>query len=514
MNTLNYLNSPVYGAGIFQSKNASKKTTTDAVKNNNAKSENVTNVLCDKNYGVLQTKKMNVSFKGAVTPQPLNNVSKKVNNLFNILRSNDIIVAAPNYPKAVESLKSNIDNIKTVIKRVFFVEDKSLDRVIGFKKNQADREAINLSDTPLMLRDSKKDCCFLNKGESGYLVDGDVLNEGKYEITIQEIKDTVLPIKDSYTFFIDMDKEVLPKIKEINETSLSKMEVAEKKETTKSKKITFADVGGIDGTIKELKKTIVYPIKHPELRNGNMKKSLLLYGPPGTGKSLVAEACANEAGAWYKKINASQLESKWVGESEENWRNLFAEAKKNQPAIIFIDEIDAIAKQRSGKDPYGDKTLNTILGLMSDSEKQGDNIYMIAATNRPNMLDDAIMRAGRFGHKIEVKAPDLEGTENILKIYTKNEPISKDLDLKTVAENLHKQNATGADIALSVEDARANAIERENIYEKIENNTYTPEDMENVTIIEEDFNKAIETLKNNKISKDRKPIGFASEMYK
>ena len=244
-----------------------------------------------------------------------------------------------------------------------------------------------------------------------------------------------------------------------------------------------------------------------------MRKSILLYGPPGTGKSLVAEACANEAGAWYKKINASQLESKWVGESEQNWRNLFEEARENQPAVIFIDEIDAIAKQRGGQDTHGDKTLNTILGLMSDSEKNGDQIYMIAATNRPNILDDAITRAGRFGHKIEVPAPDLKGTEDILKIYTKNEPISEKVDMNTVAKGLHQYKATGSEIAAAVEDARSFAMEREKIYEKIDNGTYTSKDMKNLKITQEDFDNAIEVLKNNKKTDERRPIGFRSSLY-
>lgn len=505
-------NAPFYGAKIPAERQGQKNTQTN----------NTTNVMCpvcnvlqDKNYGVLQTKKMNVSFTGAIPTKPINEVSKKVNNLFNIVKSNDLILTAPSYKEAVEALKENVDNIKTVIKRVFFIEEKSLDRTIGFRKNLGDKETINLSTEPLIIKDKKNQTGFLKQGEIGYLQDGDTVNFGKHGIDIREQEETILPIKNSFTFFVDLDKEVEPKIKEINEKSLSMMNVEKTETKPKEHKIMFSDVGGMDGTIKELKKNILFPMKHPEITNGkNMRKQVLLYGPPGTGKSFVAEACANEAGAWFRKINASELDSKWVGESEENWRNLFTEARKNQPALIFIDEIDAIAKKRTGQDPYGEKTLNTILGLMSDSEKRGDQIYMIAATNKRSMLDEAATRSGRFGLAIEAPAPDLKGTEAIFDIYTRNEPLAKELDKETVIGKLFKEKATGADIAAASEDARNSAMERAKIYEKIEEGTYTPEDLKNVKITNEDFDIAIETLKKNKLTQERRPIGFLSELYK
>ena len=509
MKVQNINNAPFYGAKIPATKQEQR--------NHNAKNVNanvmcpVANVLCDKNYGILQAK--GISFKGGLPTKPMNEVSKKVNNLFNIVKSNDLILTAPSYKEAIESLKENVDNFKTVIKRVFYIEDKALDRTIGFRKNLADREAINLSADPLIIKDKKNQTGFLKQGEIGYLQDGDTVNFGKYGVDIQSHEETILPIKDSFTFFVDLDKEVEPKIKEINEKSLSMMNV-EKKAEPKERKIMFADVGGMDNTIKELKKNILFPMKYPEIKNGkNMRKQVLLYGPPGTGKSYIAEACANEAGAWFKKINASQLDSKWVGESEENWRNLFDEARKNQPALIFIDEIDAIAKKRTGQDPYGEKTLNTILGLMSDSEKRGDQIYMIAATNKRNMLDDAMTRAGRFGLAIEAPSPDLKGTGAIFDIYTKTEPLSKDLNKEKIINSLFKEKATGSDIAAAVEDARNSAMERAKIYEKIEEGTYTPEDLENVKLTNDDFTAAIETMKKNKQSSERKPIGFLSSQY-
>ena len=512
MNTLNIHSVPVYGAK-FSGYSNQKSQTNNLVKNNVQMCVN-SNPLQDKNYGVLQTKKMNVSFKGGIPTKPINAVSKKVNNLFNFIRTNDLVVTAPNYENAVDSLKKNVENIKTVIKRVFFVEDKSLDRAIGFRKNLGEKEAINLSETPLVIKDSKNKCGFLKPGESGYLQNGDIVNPSKEEIHILDETEQILPIKDSFTFFVDFDKDVEPKIKEINEKSLAKINLNSqgKKE---EKKTMFSDVGGMDSTIKELKKAIVFPMKHPEIKNGkNMRKSVLLYGPPGTGKSYVAEACANETGAWFKKINASQLDSKWVGESEENWTNLFEEARNNQPALIFIDEVDAIAKKRGGADTFGDKTLNTILGLMSDSEKNGDQIYMIAATNKRGALDEAFTRAGRFGFSIEAPAPDLKGTGDILDIYLANEPVDKNFDKQGIVQKLFKEKATGSEIAALAEDARTVAMEREHLYEKMDNDTYTPDDLAALTLKNEDFEEAIKILKSQKKDNSRRPIGFTSELYK
>lgn len=512
MKITNIAKTPGYGANFSATQNNNANVVSNA-KMNNVMCP-VRDVLVDKNYGVLQTRPMNVSFKGGAPVKQFNKVSKNVNNLFNIVKANDLIVTAPSYKVAVDSLKENVNNIKTVIKRIFYVEEPKLDQAIGFRKNLGEREAINLGKNPLIIKDSKNQSGFLKEGEAGYLLDGDTVNAGKHEILIQEHEETVLPIKDSFTFFVDLDKEVEPKIKEINEKSLAKINMGEA-EKPKERKIMFSDVGGMDGTIKELKKTILYPMKYPELKTGrNMNKSVLLYGPPGTGKSYVAEACANEAGAWYKKINASQLDSKWVGESEENWTNLFNEARENQPAIIFIDEIDAIGKKRGGVDTFGDKTLNTILGLMSDSEKRGDDIYVIAATNKRNLLDDALTRSGRIGKAIEVPKPDLKGTEDILNIYTANEKMDKAFDKAGMVKKLHDNEATGSDIASITEEAKKFAFDRANVYENIENGTYKPGSAANLEINNEDFEQAIEAFNKNKQTNNRKPIGFTSELYK
>ena len=514
MNVTN-INNSLTSAAYFSTKNNSAKNNKSSMMSVN-NSKNVSNVLVDKNYAALQVKRSNLTFKGL--PVPTKPLSEKVGTLFNVVRSNDVILAGPSFEHSVKAMKKNIDSFKTVIKRVFFIEDKGLETSVAFKKNLGEREVVNLSDKPILISDSKNQLAFLKKGETGFLLDGDTVKVGKKDIPIKGQEGVAFPIKDNFTYFVEFDKDVEPTIKKINTKSIEKLEV-QKDKTNLSSKIMFSDVGGQDAAIKELKKNILYPIKYPELKSGNnMNKSALLYGPPGTGKSLLAEACANESGAWYKKINASELDSKYDGESEKNWRELFQEAKQNQPAIIFVDEFDAIAKKRGGQDVFGDKTLNTVLGLMSDAEKNGDEIYMIAATNNRSALDEAATRSGRFGVAIEVGAPDLKGTKQILGIHTKKQTLDKEFNADAVSQRLHKEKATGADIASISESARSNAIEREHIYEKMDIGTYTPEDMKNLTVKNEDFDKAIdkfvETRNSNSVNKPKNPIGYNSPMYK
>lgn len=504
-------NAPIQGAGFSAKKTT--KTNVNPVINNHYSTNYSSMPLVDKNYARLQVKPMNVSFKG-LPPAPVKSVGEKVSNLLQFVRSNDVVIVAPSVKNAVKSLEKNVSSFKTVFKRMFFIEDKNIAGTVGFKKNLADKEAFNLSENIIHVKDAKNQKSFLKPGESGYLLEGDTVQVGERNILIKEPEVVTAP-KASYDMMIELDKDVEPTIQKINLRSLAKL-----KEQTGGAKavkpVMFSDVGGQDEAINKLKKNILYPIRYPELRNGkNMNKSVILEGPPGTGKSLLAEATANESGAWFKKINASELDSKWVGESEENWRNLFNQARQNQPALIFIDEMDAIAKKRGGQDVYGDKTLNTILGLMSDAEKRGDEIYMIAATNNIKAIDSAATRSGRFGTIINIGAPDLKGTEKIFDIHTKTEPLAKDLDKKAIVEKLHKNKATGADIASISESARTNALERENIYEKIEAGTYKPEDMKNLTLKTEDFDKAIEEFskKQAPTTKPRTPIGYTSSLY-
>ncbi|MBI2141507.1 CDC48 family AAA ATPase [Candidatus Woesearchaeota archaeon] len=193
--------------------------------------------------------------------------------------------------------------------------------------------------------------------------------------------------------------------------------------------ITYEDIGGLSEEIKKVREMVELPLKHPEIfeRLGiDAPKGVLLHGPPGTGKTLVAKAVANETNAYFTHINGPEIMSKFYGQSEQNLRKKFEEAEKNAPAIIFIDEIDAIASKR--EELHGEverRVVAQLLALM-DGLKERGKVVVIAATNVPNLLDPALRRPGRFDREIEIGVPGKEGRLDILKIHTRNMPIGKE----------------------------------------------------------------------------------------
>lgn len=290
----------------------------------------------------------------------------------------------------------------------------------------------------------------------------------------------------------------------IKKTEEQMSEISKKSEKSKKNGLTFADIGGQDAAIAKIKKTILYPIKYPEaFAKRKISHGVVLYGPPGTGKSLLAETLANESNAHFIKLNGLEMISKWVGQSEENLRKLFKEAQEKQPAIIFIDEFDGIASQRDNeRDPHGSKVVNQILTLLSDIEKNGDNIFIITATNRLDLLDSAVIRSGRMETHIELLPPQTEkDVLQILDIHSKNLPMDEDLNKPAIADILLKQKASGADIASIVNSANEQAFSRQNyspeaksiesIYDKMENGTFIMEDLKNVKITNADFEAAL-----------------------
>ena len=202
------------------------------------------------------------------------------------------------------------------------------------------------------------------------------------------------------------------------------------------------------------------------------------------------------------------MESKWVGESEQNWRNLFDEAKQKQPTIMFIDEFDAIAKSRGGKDVYGDKVVNQILTLMTDLDNNAENVFVIGATNNFQALDSAIIRSGRFSKHLEVKMPDLDGTRKILDIHTSKKPIDRGLDKASLAKRLYELKASGADIKYIVNEAHSIGYDRAGIFEKMENGSLKGKDISSFKITNEDFDKAIAKFIETRKGSERRPIGF------
>ena len=221
-------------------------------------------------------------------------------------------------------------------------------------------------------------------------------------------------------------------------------------------KITFADVAGIDEAIEELneiKEFLKNPKKFQDM-GAKIPHGVLLYGPPGTGKTLIAKAVAGEAGVPFFSISGSDFVEMFVGVGASRVRDLFDQAKQAAPAIIFVDEIDAVGRHRGtgigGGNDEREQTLNQLLVEM-DGFDTSTNVILIAATNRPDVLDPALLRPGRFDRQVGVSAPDLKGREQILGIHAKNKPLAEKVDLAVVARRT--PGFTGADLANVMNEA-------------------------------------------------------------
>ncbi len=266
-------------------------------------------------------------------------------------------------------------------------------------------------------------------------------------------------------------------------------------EASKMPRVTYEDIGGLKNVIQRIRELVELPLKYPEIfkRLGiEPPKGVLLYGPPGTGKTLLAKAVANETHAYFISINGPEIMSKFYGESEQRLREIFEEAKKHAPAIIFIDEIDAIAPKRD--EVMGEverRVVAQLLALMDGLEARGD-VIVIAATNRPNAVDPALRRPGRFDREIEVPLPDFQGRLEILQIHTRNMPLADDVDLNRIAEMT--RGYTGADLAALVREAAMHALRRYLPMIDLSEESIPPEVLESMEIRMEDFMVAMREI--------------------
>jgi transitional endoplasmic reticulum ATPase len=223
----------------------------------------------------------------------------------------------------------------------------------------------------------------------------------------------------------------------------------------------YEDVGGLNEQIQRIREMIELPLRHPEVfdRLGiEPPKGILLYGPPGTGKTLIAKAVANETFAAFISLSGAEIHGKYYGESEARLREIFNEAAQNKPCIIFIDEIDSIAPKREEVTGEVEKrVVSQLLALMDGLEPRGQ-IVVIGATNRPNTLDPALRRGGRFDREIEIGIPDRDGRFEILQIHTRGMPLTHDVDLRKLANLTH--GFTGADITELCKEAAMKALRR------------------------------------------------------
>ena len=256
-------------------------------------------------------------------------------------------------------------------------------------------------------------------------------------------------------------------------------------------RVTYEDVGGLKREIGMIREMIELPLRHPELfgRLGiEPPKGVLLHGPPGTGKTLIAKAVANETDANFHSISGPEIMSKFYGESERHLRDIFEEAEKDAPSIIFIDELDSIAPKRG--ETTGEverRVVAQLLSLMDGLESRGQ-VVVIGATNRVNALDEALRRGGRFDREIEIGIPDRNGREEILQVHTRGMPLAEDVNLKAVANLTH--GFVGADLASLCKEAAMHALRK--ILPEIDlEKDIPPEVMEELTVSKYDFSEAL-----------------------
>jgi transitional endoplasmic reticulum ATPase len=260
-------------------------------------------------------------------------------------------------------------------------------------------------------------------------------------------------------------------------------------------RITYEDIGGLDKEIQRIREMVELPLRHPELFKHlgiEPPKGVLLYGPPGTGKTLLAKAVANESGAHFIAINGPEIMSKFYGESEAKLREVFKEAQENAPSIIFIDEIDAIAPKRG--EVVGEvekRVVSQLLSLMDGLEARGD-VIVIAATNRPDDIDPALRRPGRFDREIRIGVPDKKGRKEILEIHTRNMPLADDVDLNKLSEITH--GYVGADLAALAKEAAMQALRRHLPEIDLESEVIPTEVLQKIKVTMDDFYEAMKDV--------------------
>jgi len=269
--------------------------------------------------------------------------------------------------------------------------------------------------------------------------------------------------------------------------------IAEKGETLRGvPQVTYEDIGGLTDEIKKVREMIELPLRHPEIFEKlgiEAPKGVLLYGPPGTGKTLLAKAVANESNAHFISISGPEIMSKFYGESEARLREIFKEAREKAPSIIFVDEIDSIAPKR--EEVTGEverRVVSQMLSLMDGLEARG-KVIVISATNRPNAIDPALRRPGRFDREIEIKVPDKKGRKDILAIHIRNMPLSDDVDLDKISSVSH--GYVGADLEYLCKEGAMKCLRRLLPELNLEEEKIPPETLDKLVVNHEDFQKAL-----------------------
>lgn len=260
-------------------------------------------------------------------------------------------------------------------------------------------------------------------------------------------------------------------------------------------KISYDDIGGLGDEVKKIREMVELPLRHPELfkRLGvEAPKGVLLHGPPGTGKTMLAKAVAGETSSNFTYIGGPEIMSKFYGESEGKLREIFKEAEDTAPSIIFIDEIDSIAPKRDEVSGEEERRIVAQLLALMDGLKSRGKVVVIGATNRPNSIDEALRRPGRFDREIEIKIPDRNGRLEILQIHTRGMPLADDVDLDRLADLTH--GYAGADLSALAKEAAMAALRRILPDVNLEDEEVPMEVLNKIQVNKEDFRNALKDM--------------------
>ncbi|MDH5568527.1 MAG: CDC48 family AAA ATPase [Nitrosopumilus sp.] len=282
----------------------------------------------------------------------------------------------------------------------------------------------------------------------------------------------------------------------VTENTLFKLGSMTKAVDASVPRITYDELGGLKHEVLKIREMVELPMRHPELFEKigvEAPKGVLLYGPPGTGKTLLAKAVAGETNAHFISLSGPEIMGKYYGESEEKIREIFSQAEENSPSIIFIDEIDSIAPKRDEVSGEVEKRIVSQLLTLMDGMKSRGKVVVIAATNRPDSIDPALRRPGRFDREIEIGIPDTEGRFDILSIHTRGMPIDEKVDLKQISKITH--GFVGADLEVLSKEAAMRSLRRILPEIDLDEEKISSEVLQKILITSEDFRDALKEVR-------------------
>ena len=325
-----------------------------------------------------------------------------------------------------------------------------------------------------------------------------------HEVMINTFQNHVFTIHDSIVlpthmggkiqFIVTSTKPAKPVI--VTENTIFKLGSMTKAIDASIPRITYDDLGGLKNEVQKIREMVELPLRHPELFEKigvEAPKGVLLYGPPGTGKTLLAKAVAGETNANFTSLSGPEIMGKFYGESEERLREFFKQAEENAPSIIFIDEIDSIAPKREEVSGELEKRIVSQLLSLMDGMKSRGKVVVIAATNRPDSIDPALRRPGRFDREIEIGIPDQEGRLQVLNIHTRGMPINEKVDLKEISKITH--GFVGADLEFLAKEAAMRSLRRIMPEIDFDQEKISTEILQKIQITNEDFRDALKEVR-------------------